>query len=104
MTKIHRTRNEVECECCGKMFMQTRWWQVFCSQACKKNAERASLSEVRDLRLEVKMLKEKIEEMTNNALVHSGTPKPFTYDGENQERPDVEDMPMWQPSHSKEIK
>jgi ribosomal protein L37AE/L43A len=83
--KIKRVKTEVECESCGRNFTQTRWWQVFCCRQCKKKAEKASLSEVRTLRMKVKDLRKQIEMTKDNVLVHSGKAVTFRYDEENQE-------------------
>ena len=89
MVSIKRVRSEVECEFCGKKFMQTRWWQVFCSRGCKKTVERTAKSEVKRLTDEVRFLRSEVERLSRNALVHSGTRKyvqePFKYDNENQD-------------------
>ena len=85
MVKIKRTKGEILCEFCGKMFMQRRWWQVFCSRQCKDDSSAAAKSEVRSLRLEVESLRKQLEDALRNAGTHSGAPSPFKYDDENQE-------------------
>lgn len=83
--KLKRIRGEIECEFCGKKFMQTRWWQVFCSKKCKESSSATAKSEVRSLRLEVENLKKQLQEALNNAGTHSSEPKSFKYDDENQD-------------------
>ena len=60
---IKRKLTDITCECCGKDFRQTRFWQVYCSKACKQEMLRASVSELRKLRLELKAAKIRIEEL-----------------------------------------
>ena len=62
--RLKRTCSEVTCDVCGNVFMQLRWWQVFCSQDCRRKnhvlkAVKASdaLLEVRQLRAEVDRLR-----------------------------------------------
>ena len=62
--RLKRTCSEVTCDVCGNVFMQLRWWQVFCSQDCRRKnhvlkAMKASdaLMELRDLRAEVDRLR-----------------------------------------------
>ena len=82
---LKRINVEVSCEFCGKTFKQTRWWQVFCSRRCKESSSATAKSEVRTLRLEVERLQKRIKELEGNAGTHSGGPKPFKYDDENQD-------------------
>ena len=67
--KIKRSCSEATCDVCGKVFMQLRWWQVFCSQDCRRKnhvlkAVKASdaLLEVRQLRAEVDRLRSILSE------------------------------------------
>ena len=61
---IKRSCQTVTCDICGSVFKQLRWWQVFCSQDCRRKnhvlkALKASdaLLELRELRAEVDRLK-----------------------------------------------
>ena len=90
MLKIKRTNSEVECECCGRMFHQIRWWQAFCSTKCRRTVEKSAKQRVRILEEENRKLRERIDELENNAREHSrtsnGNPNPsFKYDDDNQE-------------------
>ena len=82
---LKRVRSEVSCDVCGKTFMQTRWWQVFCSRECKKMAEKTAKATLKKLLPELAYLRSRVKELENNALAHSGGSKPFKYDDENQE-------------------
>ena len=62
--RLKRACSEVTCDVCGKVFIQLRWWQVFCSQDCRRKnhvlkAVKASdaLLELRELRAEVDRLR-----------------------------------------------
>ena len=66
---LKRTCSEATCDVCGKVFMQLRWWQVFCSQDCRRKnhvlkAMKASdaLLELRELRAEVDRLRSILED------------------------------------------
>ena len=93
MLNIKRTKSEVSCELCGKKFMQTRWWQVFCSNVCKQKSSSTAKQEVRTLReenkrllKEVENLKQEVLELRSNAGTHSKAPNTsFKYDDDNQE-------------------
>jgi hypothetical protein len=85
MIKVKRVKSEVECGFCGYLFMQTRWWQVFCSSKCRKTVEKNAKSRVKVLEEKNRMLREKIERMEKNALDHSGGgSRSFRYDNEDQ--------------------
>ena len=53
----------VTCECCGKAFKQARYWQVYCSKACKQTMLRASVSELRKLRLALVDARNRIKDL-----------------------------------------
>jgi hypothetical protein len=83
--KVEHKKSEVECEFCGKRFMQNRYWQVFCSRKCKENSSATAKSEVRTLRLEVKELRFRLQEALNNVGTHNQGSTTFKYDDESQE-------------------
>jgi len=68
---VKRPKSEIECEFCGKRFMQTRWWQVFCSRGCKEKSSATAKQEVRTLRLEVEGLKKQLKEALKNEGTHN---------------------------------
>ena len=82
---ISRHKTEVLCELCGKTFMQTRWWQVFCSKVCKEKSSAVAKQEVRTLRAEVASLRLQLKEALINAGTHSERSRSFRYDDENQD-------------------
>jgi hypothetical protein len=82
-----RTKSVAQCELCGKEFMQTRWWQVFCSKVCRKNSDMTAKFELRKLRLKVQSLEEEVRLLKDNSVVHPGDSSGrFTYDGEDQSK------------------
>jgi secreted trypsin-like serine protease len=68
--KLKRTRSEVECEFCGKSFMQTRWWQVYCSKKCLKESEKTAKATLKRVLPELGFLRNRVKELENNALDH----------------------------------
>jgi len=79
---IKRPRSEVECEVCGITFMQTRWWQVYCSRGCKKTLEKTAKSTLKRVLPELVYLRARVKELEKNMLAHSV---------DNQQQPTWED-------------
>ena len=82
---LKRINTEVSCVFCGASFKQTRWWQTFCSDECRKKAEKTAKRRIKELLDENRNLKNRIIELEKNALDHSRGPRRFKYDDENQE-------------------
>lgn len=85
MLKVKRLKSEVECDVCGRRFMQTRWWQVYCSAKCRKELEKTAKSTLKTVLPELEYLRKRVRELERNALVHSAEQDRFRYDDENQE-------------------
>ena len=72
MLKVKRVKSEVECDVCGRRFMQTRWWQVYCSKECKKTLEKTAKSTLKKVMPELEYLRSRVKEYEKNELAHSG--------------------------------
>lgn len=68
--QLKRIRSEVQCEFCGKLFMQSRWWQAYCSKGCLKNSEKTAKATLKKVLPELEYLRKRVKELENNALDH----------------------------------
>ena len=86
MLKIKIPCSEVVCESCGKIFMQTRNWSVYCCTQCRRSGVRSAVNSLRAARHEIKILHEEIQSLKRNALTHSGAYQPSNnVEDDNQE-------------------
>ena len=59
---MSRICEDVECVNCGKVFRQSRWWQVACSERCRVIVNNNRTSELRNLTRGVKELENRVKQ------------------------------------------
>jgi hypothetical protein len=64
-TMIKRMCSEVECDVCGTKFVQSRWWQMYCSRKCATTRKHYNGGEIYRLRTRIVELEARIEELQN---------------------------------------
>ena len=98
MEPIKKTKTEIECDFCGVKFMQSRWWQVYCSRKCREALEKTAKAEMKKLLPEVQYLRRKVKELedyivfqANNARTDPECSKASVSEQE------IMSKPMWTP-------